>query len=78
MRYSKLYMDDDRLRNSIELQVLARRNSKKITLPKNFIPRTQLDRFVWRNLVMDWPFEKIQKTWPMLTVNFVNRNLFGK
>jgi hypothetical protein len=78
MRYSKLYMDDDRLRNSIELQVLARRNSKKITLPKNFIPRTQLDRFVWRNLVMDWPLEKLIKLYPTLSVNFVNRHLFNK
>ena len=71
-------MDDDRLRNGIHLQVLARLNPKKITLPKNFVPRTQLDRFVWRNWVMDWPLSKLAKVFPTLSVNFINRELFGK
>ena len=71
-------MDDDRIRNSIHLQVLARLNPKKIMLSKNFVPRTQLDKFVWRNLVMDWPLSKLAKVFPTLSVNFINRELFGK
>ena len=78
MRYSALYMDEARLRKSLDLQVLARRNPKRITLPDGFVPRTQLDRFIWRNLVMTWPLQKVMETWPGLTVNFVNRNLFGR
>ena len=75
VRYGRLFLDEDRLRKSIELQVMARCRPKKLTIPDGWIPRTQLDRFVWRNLVMNWPLRKIFKRWPMLTVNFINRNL---
>jgi hypothetical protein len=77
-RYASLFLTDDEIRHSVHLQVIARRLPKRITLPDGWIPSNQIDRLIWRNLVMDWPLAKVIKRWPNMTVNFVNKNLFGK
>lgn len=77
MRYERLFLSDDQLKKNIHLQVMARCRPKRLTIPDGWIPRSQIDRFVWRNLVKDWPLAKLMKVYPMLTVNFINKNLFG-
>ena len=66
-------LTEDQLIKSLHIQVMARRNPKTVTYPENWVPRTQLDRFVAQNLIMDMEIGDIMKLFPDFSIGFVKK-----
>lgn len=69
--YDNLRLSEHQVRNALNLQIVARLTPKKIRYPKDWCPRTQLDKLIARNMIMDMPIRKVMKIFPKFMVGFV-------
>ena len=74
-RFPGMYLTDDQIRAAINLQVLARFRPSKITFIPNWFPRSQLDRFIWRQLLIgsSWSLGKLAKVLPFAWDWYLNK-----
>ena len=72
--YGNLYRSDEEINKALHLQVMARLKPHTITYPAGWVPRTQLDKFVAKNMIMDMSIGEIMKIFPKFSVNFVKKS----
>lgn len=62
---------EENIKNALHLQTIARLRPKQITYPEGWVPTTQLDKLIARNMIMDLPLDKVLKIFPGYVPDFV-------